>query len=294
MQPMREDDPRSPYIQIAASIRAAILAGELQPEAQLPSGDQLATFFGVTRTTVASAIRILKGEGFVTSRPGGGVYVTGQATMPMADGDTHELSGLGAFLHEAGQLKNLPRAGWLLLGIRQPESVAEHSHRVSLIGTVLATLEGADAGRTAILCLMHDLHETRIGDVDAVGRAYVGTATPQAVTTHQTAGLPTALAETLQEVTAEYEEAETLEAKVARDADKLETLLQAKEYAAQGYATEAWQNNAIYALRTDSAKELAQALSASDLHEWWTSFDASYHELRATTRASRGMKPLSS
>lgn len=291
MQPINPDDPRSPYIKIAASIRAAILSGELEPEAQLPTGDELAKFFGVTRATIGSAVRTLRDEGFVQSRPGGGVYVTGQASLPVPAGQTHELAGLGAFLHEAGHLKNLPRSGWLLLGIRNPESVAEHSFRVGLVGMALATMEGADPGRTAALCLMHDVHETRIGDVPSVGRAYVTTAVPQAVTAHQTAGLPDELATMFQEITAEYEDGETLESKVAHDADKIETLLQATEYATQGYGSEPWQDTSIQALRTESAKQLAQAITTSDARGWWMSFASSYHELRASTRARQGLKP---
>lgn len=291
MQTLNPDDPRSPYVKIAASIRAAILSGELEPEAQLPTGEELAKFFGVTRATIGSAIRTLRDEGFVQSRPGGGVYVTGQASLPVPAGQAHPLAGLGAFLHEAGHLKNLPRSGWLLLGIRQPESVAEHSFRVGLVGIALAAMEGADPGRTAALCLMHDVHETRIGDVPSVGRGYVTTAVPQAVTAHQTAGMPDALSSVFHELTAEYEAADTLESRVAHDADKIETLLQATEYATQGYGSEPWQETSIQALRTESAKQLAQAIVTSDARGWWTSFAASYHELRATTRARQGLKP---
>ncbi|APU13215.1 transcriptional regulator, gntR family [Actinoalloteichus fjordicus] len=210
MQPLDPDDPRSPSVKIAAIIRAAILSGELEPEAQLPTGDELAKFFGVTGATVSSAIRTVRDEGFVQSRPGGGVYVTGQASLPVPEGQVHPLVGLGAFLHEAGHLKNLPRSGWQLLGIQQPESVAEHSFRVGIIGMALAAMEGADPGRTAALCLMHDVPETRIGDVPSVGRAYVTTAVPQAVTAHQTAALPAELATVFQGLTAEYEDTETL------------------------------------------------------------------------------------
>jgi putative hydrolases of HD superfamily len=291
MQPIDPNDPRSPYIKIAASIRAAILSGEFEAEAQLPTGDELAKFFGVTRATIGSATRTLREEGFLQSKPGGGVYVTGQASLPVPEGQSHPLVGLGAFLHETGHLKNLPRAGWLLLGIQQPESVAEHSFRVGIVGLVLAVMEGADPGRTAALCLMHDVHETRIGDVPSVGRAYVTTAIPQAVTAHQTAAIPEEVASVLQAITAEYEDTESLESKVAHDADKIETRLQAREYATQGYGSEPWQDTSIESLRTDSAKQLAQALITSDARGWWVNFASSYHELRATTRARQGLKP---
>jgi 5'-deoxynucleotidase YfbR-like HD superfamily hydrolase len=285
MQPIDPEDPRSPYVQIAASVRAAILSGELEPGTQLPTGDELAKFFGVTRATVGSAMRILREEGFVRSRPGGGVYVSGQASLPVPVEETHPLTGVAAFLFEAGHLKHLPRSGWLMLGIRQPESVAEHSFRVGLIGIALAALEGADPGRTAALCLMHDVHETRIGDVPSVGRAYVTTAVPEAVTAHQTSGMPDEIGKVFQALTAEYEETETLESKVAHDADKLETLIQAAEYKTQGYATEPWRDTSVESLRTEFGKQLAQAIIATDPRIWWTAFAASYHELRASTRA---------
>jgi putative hydrolases of HD superfamily len=116
-----------------------------------------------------------------------------------------------------------------------------------------------------------------------VGRAYITTAAPEAVTAHQTAGMPDAAAKAFQELTAEFEAAETIEAKVARDADKLETLLQAVEYQAQGHDTVPWQETSIAALRTDAAKQLAQAITTTD-PQWWSAFAASYHELRATAK----------
>jgi hypothetical protein len=116
-------------------------------------------------------------------------------------------------------------------------AAAEHSFRVAIVGMTLAGLEGADVGRTTALCLVHDAHETRIGDVPSVGRAYMTTAAPEAITAHQTGSMPDHLAKLFQDLTAEYEAGQTIESKVAHDADKIETLLQAAEYQAQGYDT---------------------------------------------------------
>lgn len=197
------------------------------------------------------------------------------------------MAGTAAFLFEMGHLKQLARAGWLLLGVPQPESVAEHTFRVGIVGIALAAQEGADIGRTAALCLLHDSPESRIGDVPSVGRAYVSTASPEAVAAHQTSGMPPALAEVFQGLVAEYEAAETIESQVAHDADKLETLLQAIEYLAQGHDTAPWRESSTAALRTDSAKNLANAINSADPHEWWSAFAASYRELRATSRGSK-------
>jgi 5'-deoxynucleotidase YfbR-like HD superfamily hydrolase len=282
---MDPEDPRRPNVKIAASIRAAILNDELEPGSRLPSVGQLATFFDVAAGTIHTAIRTLREEGFVTSRTGSGNYVRDQASLPLPEGESHPLAGIAAFLFEMGHLKNLPRSGWLLLGIPLPESVAEHSFRVAMTGMILAATAEADVGRTAALCLFHDAHETRIGDVPSVGRAYISTAIPEAVTAHQVAGLPDNAAKMLTDLTAEYEANETDEARLAHDADKLETLLQALEYAAQGYDTTGWRETSLAAQRTDAGKHLAQAIGTADPHGWFAAFQKSYHELRASTRA---------
>jgi putative hydrolase of HD superfamily len=283
MQPIDPDDPRRPNIKIAASIRAAILSGELQPGSRLPSVAELATIFGVAPGTIHTAMRKLSDEGFVRTRIGSGNYVRDQASMPVPPEEEHPLAGTATFLYEMGHLKHLPRAGWLLLGIPQPESVAEHSFRVAMVGITLAAIDGADVGRTAALCLVHDAHETRIGDVPSVGRAYVTTAAPEAVTANQTSRMPHEAAKVVQELVAEYEATETAESRLAHDADKIETLLQAIEYGAQGYGTGPWQETSLAALRTDAGRQLAQAIGATG-PEWWSAFAASYHELRASTR----------
>ena len=281
MEPLDPDDKRQPNVKIAASIRAAILSGELAPGERLPSGPELAQFFGVAGMTVQRAIRTLADEGFVRARRGSGVYVRDQASTPDPEEAGHPLAGAADYLFEQGHLKRINRAGWLLLGIALPESVADHSHRVGVTGIVLAAMEGADVGRVAAMCLLHDSHETRIGDVPSVGRAYITSAAPEAVSAHQTAGMPSDVAKVVQDLKSEYEAGETAEARVAKDADKLETLLQAMTYQAQGFDTVPWQETSIGALRTEAGRQLAEAIISADPNHWWSAFAASYRELRA-------------
>jgi len=66
---------RPPYEVVAADLRARIMAGDLVPGAQLPSTAHLVAEFGVSNTTVQKALAVLKGEGYLTSRQGKGVYV---------------------------------------------------------------------------------------------------------------------------------------------------------------------------------------------------------------------------
>ena len=98
-----------------------------------------------------------------------------------------EVEGLTNFLYEMGLLKRYKRTGWMIAGIDNPESIAEHSFRTAIIGYLLAVMEGADPAKTAALCLFHDTQETRIGDVPSVGKAYVVIAPNPEVTTDQVA-----------------------------------------------------------------------------------------------------------
>lgn len=278
MQPIDPDDPRDKYVQVAASIRAAILSGELEPGQKLDTGDELAKFFGVGRMTVVAAIKELSRDGYVTSSAGQRAQVVGQAAQPAPAGGP--LAGAADYLFELGFLKNLPRAGWLRLGIPSPESVAEHSFRASMIGMLLAVSDGADVGQTAALCLVHDTPETRTGDITAIGRTYVDIMAPTAVARQQTATLPSEAAKVFQSLVAEYEAEDTLEARLAHDADKVDSLLQAREYKEQGYKTEAWIETSLNALRTDAGKRLAQAIMSADPHHWWAGHAASYAEAR--------------
>ncbi|GJF34078.1 hypothetical protein KNE206_67780 [Kitasatospora sp. NE20-6] len=83
---------------------------------------------------------------------------------------------------------DLPRTGWRYDGVplAATETVADHSHSAALIGLVLVAMEGADPGRTALLCVLHDLPETRTGDQTPVTRRYVAAA-PRAVAGDQVA-----------------------------------------------------------------------------------------------------------
>jgi putative hydrolases of HD superfamily len=277
MEPIDRADPRRPYVQIAASIRTAILSGELTPGAQLPTTDELAKFYGVSGATVSSAVRTLRDEGYVTSRAGSGVYVTEEASLPVPAGTEHPLAGAAAFLFEMGKLKVLPRSGWFHLGITSPEDVAAHSFRTAMVGMILASLSDADAMRTAALCLVHDTQETRTGDIDAIGRGYVTVHDAEAVTARQVAAvMPDDAAKLIAALVAEYEANETAEAQLAHDADKLELVLQADEYADQGYNSGPWREAALPTLKTDAAKQLAQAISATPPAAWYLGHRAAY------------------
>ncbi|WP_205326203.1 HD family hydrolase [Glycomyces sp. YM15] len=180
-----------------------------------------------------------------------------------------DLAGAAGYLLEAGMLKRARRSGWWVAGVRDPESIAEHSWRAAMTGMVIASLEGADPARTAMLLVLHDTPETRIGDIPKLGRDYLTAADAAAVAADQTAECPDRVKTTIRDAIAEFETGETPEAICARDADKLECLIQAVEYRHQGVATvQPWIDSNLAALRTETARNLAQEVLQADPHAW--------------------------
>jgi putative hydrolase of HD superfamily len=183
--------------------------------------------------------------------------------------DDQHATGLVQFAYEMGVLKRVRRAGWWHAVVRDPESVAEHSLRVSQLAALIAAEEGANPARAALLAIWHDSQETRTGDLPHTAKPYIHGLDPQAVTNDQTACLPQRAGNSVREAVAEYEAAETLEAQCAHDADKLECLLQAVEYRAAGYQQiQGWIDSSRKNLTTGTAKRMADAAVETSVLGW--------------------------
>lgn len=171
------------------------------------------------------------------------------------------MEAIAAFAFELGILKRMRRTGWWHAGVRDPESVAEHSLRVAQLATLLAVQEGADPARAAFLAIWHDSQETRTGDIPHTAKPYLpGSVDAEGITVDQTAALPEAAAKAVREAVTEYEAQATSEARCAKDADRLECLIQAVEYQAVGYTgVRGWIDSSRRALRTETARGIADA-----------------------------------
>lgn len=157
----------------------------------------------------------------------------GKLSLLQAD----SLIGLGEAVQ---RLKRVPRTGWLLRGIPhgEAESVAAHSCGVGLIALALVETmaEPLDLGRLLAICLLHDLAEAILGDWPGPVARYL----PSGAKVEAEAraldellqGLP--FADRWLSLWQEYQSAATIEGKVARDADKLDMLLQAAAYETAG------------------------------------------------------------
>lgn len=141
------------------------------------------------------------------------------------------------FLTLTRSLKTTKRTGWVMSGVQNPESIADHMYRMSLMAMIASfSNESLDTNRCIKLALIHDLAEAKVGDI-----------TPHCgVSDEEKYKLELGTMEQIQSMLGplggdeildlwkEYEEGSTTEAKLLKDLDKIEMILQAQEYEAEG------------------------------------------------------------
>jgi putative hydrolase of HD superfamily len=183
---------------------------------------------------------------------------------------------IAKFLFEMGQLKRVKRSGWWIAGVKDPESVAEHTFRTAVIAYLLAHLEGVDTGKAVLMALFHDMPETRTNDAHRIVRRYAKWEdVDRKAVDEQSKRLPNEMATQMATLFEEFEKEVSPEAKVVRDADLLECIVQAREYQALGYRDVVdWIFNAQRALRTESAKRIAAECIKTEPKEWWQGLKA--------------------
>ena len=92
-----------------------------------------------------------------------------------------DIKKVADFLFEVGMLAKTPRSGFFFLGSGE-QSVAEHINRASYIGFVLASMDKhADMSKVLKMCLLHDLAEARVSDLNYVHQKYAETKEEKAV-----------------------------------------------------------------------------------------------------------------
>ena len=181
------------------------------------------------------------------------------------------MQGLVHFLFETGHLKNVKRSGWWLLGNSTPESVADHSFRCAILGYFLAKSEGLDASKIIMMCLFHDVRETRLNDLHKITQNYINFEDAESkATQEQLKSLKNPEKSEIGDILKELADQKSRESIAAKDADVLECAMQAREYQVQGYKDAVdWLKRAKGSLKTKSAKKLLSIIERSDPNEWW-------------------------
>ncbi len=134
-------------------------------------------------------------------------------------------------------MKLIPRSGWVVSGVDDPESIADHSFRTAIIAMVLSDLQGLDTERAVRMALLHDLVEAEIGDLTPEQKEHRGATYRQEereAMKKLLSILPTDLEVRYRASWEELRDRESLEAIVVVQADMIDMLLQALEYEEAG------------------------------------------------------------
>ncbi len=171
------------------------------------------------------------------------------------------------FLSELIRLKALPRTGWLLRGVRDVESIADHAFGVAFVAMILADRAVAlglsvNVEKVLRMALLHDISEARTGDLPSTIKPYflgdtLKQADEQAVREIlQPLGVS---GESYLALWHEYEARASLEARIVKAADKIDLLLQAREYEKGGAQNlgEFWNNTDEDFAKLDIAELIA-------------------------------------
>jgi len=161
------------------------------------------------------------------------------------------------FFIEVGKLKRMPRRGWVINQIKNPESIAEHVFRATLMIWILGEKKGLDREKLLKMALIHDLCEVYAGDITPYDSVLPRSKKKLAKLMrtwprfseeekrkivqkkdkreHQalvrlTAKLPSKIKKEIMNLWLDFKKGLTKEGRFARQADRMENLLQALEY----------------------------------------------------------------
>lgn len=133
------------------------------------------------------------------------------------------------------RLASLPRTGWLLRGVTDVESIAEHSYGVAVVAAMLvddlrARGTTVDGEKVLRMALLHDAAEVLTGDIPMPAKS---DAFKAALSAQEDALLARVLAKDDHALWHEAESGGSLEARVVKAADKVQMLIKALTYEKQ-------------------------------------------------------------
>jgi len=170
------------------------------------------------------------------------------------------------FLFEIASMRRLIRSHVQVIP-EANDNISDHSFRVAVIGALLSKMENCDVYKALIMCLFHDVAETRIGDANSTYQRYT-TLHEKDARDDQFSGIP--LGDEILELLNEFDTCKSMEAIVAKDADALDQMILQREYLRKDLENhDQWQNYSEKCLKTESAKKIAQKIRRANPFEWY-------------------------
>ena len=186
------------------------------------------------------------------------------------------------FLFEMGNIRLIDRM-WRRYHFENMANVAEHHFRVFWIAMIIAAHEPGkiDTGKIAKLCLLHDITESRVGEVDYISRQYVDRKEESAIN-DMLQGV--SLKDEYLALWHEYELRESIESKIVKDADTIDVDMELAEQSASGHTLpKKWEQKRKHVsitLYTKTALAMWEQLKSVDPHDW--------HDLSPNNRINGG------
>lgn len=164
-----------------------------------------------------------------------------------------DIPRLVELLRHGNRLKRTARTGWVQRGVPGAESVAAHSYGVAFAVLILAAEvdQELDLGRALAMALLHDLPEGQTGDIPTPASRHLPPGAKAVMERRAMAEIVgdepwTAGWLALWE---EMQAAQTPEARLVHDADKIDLYLQAAAYQEQTsnrLLDEFWERSAVF------------------------------------------------
>uniref|UniRef100_A0A9I9CIF9 5'-deoxynucleotidase n=1 Tax=Cucumis melo TaxID=3656 RepID=A0A9I9CIF9_CUCME len=125
------------------------------------------------------------------------------------------------------------RTGWVQRRVKDPESIADHMYRMGIMALISSDIPGVNRDKCIKMAIVHDIAEAIVGDITP----YDGISKSEKLRREQEAldhmckllggG---SRAQEISELWMDYENNSSPEAKIVKDLDKVEMILQALEY----------------------------------------------------------------
>ncbi|MEM8962173.1 MAG: HD domain-containing protein [Acidobacteriota bacterium] len=148
-----------------------------------------------------------------------------------------------SLLAELQALDRMPRTGWLMRGVPDAESVAEHSFHVAfLVWWLGRRIDRLDLTKALELALVHDLAALELGDIPRVGARYLPDGAKQQA---EQAIFTTLLGADATALLTEYQQGSSREARLVKLCDRIQTVIKAGVYESWGHPAAAELGNAL-------------------------------------------------
>ncbi|MCK4997422.1 HD domain-containing protein [Candidatus Pacearchaeota archaeon] len=142
------------------------------------------------------------------------------------------MESLIKFYREINKIKNIKRNGWERIGIvNAKDTIASHSFGATLISWVLSKRANLNENKLIKLLLIHDLIMAHVNDTTPADKEHSSKRENENIAFEKLSeNIPPEIKEEFRLLFHEYQKEETEEAILARECDKLDTLLQSLMY----------------------------------------------------------------